>query len=72
MQDDWLLDVLTDLRTFADKKGLNATADALAEACLLAAADLKRDAMCEGLDRTGTDGDRTGKLFGGHTRPRLV
>lgn len=72
MQDDWLLDVLTDLRTFADKKGMNATADALAEACLLAAADLRRSAECERSERTGTYGDGTGKLFGVHSgRPLL-
>ncbi len=72
MQDDWLLDVLTDLRTFADKKGMNATADALAEACLLAAADLRRDAMSERLERTGTDGNGAGKLSGVHSGRRLL
>ncbi len=43
MRDDWILDVLADLRSFAEQKGMDATADILTDACLLAAADLKRD-----------------------------
>lgn len=43
MQDEWILDVLADLRSFAEQKGMDATADILTDACLLAAADLKRD-----------------------------
>ncbi|ALI56953.1 hypothetical protein SAMN05444421_10761 [Celeribacter marinus] len=41
MNDDWILDVLADLRVFVEKKGMHATADILTDACLLAAADLK-------------------------------
>jgi hypothetical protein len=41
MTNDWIIDVLSDLRSFARQKGLNATADELEEVCLVALAELQ-------------------------------
>jgi hypothetical protein len=40
MRKDWILDVLTDLRTFAEQNGMAASADHLADACLVVASEL--------------------------------
>ncbi|RPE67290.1 hypothetical protein EDD53_1695 [Pacificibacter maritimus] len=40
MRNDWILDVLTDLRTFAELNGMPATADHLSDACLVVAVEL--------------------------------
>lgn len=40
MTHDWVLDVLVDLKTFAARNGLKALADHLADAELIAAAEL--------------------------------
>lgn len=40
MQNDWILDVLTDLRTFAHQNGLGALAEHLDDTRLVAAAEL--------------------------------
>ena len=40
MANDWILDVLADLRAFADKNGLSETADQLGDATLIAAVEL--------------------------------
>ncbi len=40
MQHDWLIDVMADLRTFADAKGLRASAAALDDALLVTLAEL--------------------------------
>ncbi|AVW92058.1 hypothetical protein [Celeribacter baekdonensis] len=40
MRNDWILDVLTDLRTFAEQNGLTASAEQLGDACLVVAAEL--------------------------------
>lgn len=40
MKNDWIIDVLTDLRAFADKNGLSELARQLDEAALVAAAEI--------------------------------
>ena len=40
MANDWILDVLTDLKTYANKNGLSALADQLSETTLIAAAEI--------------------------------
>lgn len=42
MRNDWILDVLTDLRTFAEQNGMSASADHLSDACLVVAAELSQ------------------------------
>ena len=41
MENEWIIDVLTDLRGFAENKGMNATASALKDICLIALAELE-------------------------------
>ncbi len=41
MQNEWLIDVLTDLRRFSEEKGMPATASALEDVCLIALAELE-------------------------------
>ncbi len=41
MENEWIIDVLTDLRCFADKKGMKATASALEDVCLIALAEME-------------------------------
>lgn len=40
MANDWILDVLADLKTYAKKNGLSALADQLEDASLVAAAEI--------------------------------
>ncbi len=40
MADDWILDVLSDLKAFASKNGLSKTAEQLDDATLIAAAEI--------------------------------
>ncbi len=40
MANDWILDVLTDLKTYAKKNGLSALADQLDETTLIAATEI--------------------------------
>ncbi|SDX08594.1 hypothetical protein [Celeribacter indicus] len=40
MRNDWILDVLTDLRSFAEQNGLKASAEQLGDTCLVVAAEL--------------------------------
>ena len=39
MAHEWIIDVLSDLRTFAERNGLDATAAQLQDACLVALAE---------------------------------
>jgi len=41
MENEWIIDVLTDLRAFAEKKGLNTTVSALEDVCLIALTELE-------------------------------
>lgn len=66
MRNDWILDVLTDLRTFARDNGLPELAERLDDAQLVAVAELGRsarahpvlvvDAACEGDAKGVRDG----------------
>ncbi len=40
MSNEWIIDVLTDLRRFAQKNGMSATAAELEDACLVALGEL--------------------------------
>lgn len=40
MAHDWILDVIADLKTYANKNGLSALADELGEASLIAATEI--------------------------------
>jgi hypothetical protein len=54
MTHDWVLDVLTDLKAFAERNGLMALADQLDDAAMIAAAEI---ASSEGrLPDRGIDG----------------
>ncbi len=57
MENEWMIDVLTDLRCFAEKRGMNATASALEDVCLIALAELEaRRGAGTGLD-AGHEGE---------------
>ena len=45
MQNDWILDVLADLKNFADANGLGALAQQLDDAKLIAAAEISSGAI---------------------------
>lgn len=40
MSNEWIIDVLTDLKSVADKNGLHATASELKDVCLIALAEI--------------------------------
>lgn len=69
MQNEWILDVLTDLRTFAHHNGLGALAEHLDDTRLIAAAELAlhdRDSSLHERASAVTFGQATG---GARTRP---
>lgn len=64
MQNEWILDVLADLKTFASANGLPALAEQLDDTTLVAAAEIASCAQ-ETHDRAnGTEG-RVGQTHGG-------
>jgi len=58
MRNDWILDVLGDLRTFAEENDLLNTASQLADASVIFLAEASQDAMSEHVNnvRLGEDG----------------
>jgi hypothetical protein len=66
MRNDWILDVLTDLRTFAELNGMPATADHLSDACLVVAVELANTGAEAQLDQASTHEIDVRKLSGGH------
>ena len=44
MQNDWILDVLADLKSFATANGMNALAEQLDDATIIAAAEIASEA----------------------------
>ncbi|SFJ33799.1 hypothetical protein [Celeribacter neptunius] len=66
MRNDWILDVLTDLRTFAEQNGLKASAEQLSDACLVVAAELSKKDSEALSNRVGVHDDGVAKLSGGH------
>ncbi|PWR01356.1 hypothetical protein DKT77_17490 [Meridianimarinicoccus roseus] len=53
MQQDWVLDVLADLRTFARQNAYSALAEQLDDTILVAAADIHRVASCRAGKKNG-------------------
>ncbi len=60
MANDWILDVLSDLKAFATENGLLALADQLDEAALVAATEIS-SLEGQGRNVTGWDIGETGK-----------
>jgi hypothetical protein len=65
MRNDWILDVLTDLRTFAEQNGMAASADHLSDACLVVAAELSKTGAGAQLDQASVHEVGFGELSGG-------
>lgn len=58
MVHDWILDVLTDLRTYASKNGLAATEEQIGQALAVAASELDvRSEMAQGTAHIGYVGE---------------
>lgn len=66
MHNDWILDVLADLRSFALLNGLDATANHLADAALVTAAELAQQEQATQVDRAGVHDSRFGTVSGGY------
>ncbi len=67
MRNDWILDVLTDLRSFAEQNGLTASAEQLSDACVVVAAELSHVEPQAVLTQVGVNDVRIAELSGGHT-----
>lgn len=61
MSNEWIIDVLSDLRSFARKKGLTATAAELEEVCLVALSELQECPDRAGKVVTARHGAKAGK-----------
>ena len=57
MENEWMIDVLTDLRCFAEKRGMKATASALEDVCLIALAELEASRGAGAGLNTGHEGE---------------
>lgn len=66
MRNDWILDVLTDLRTFAELNGMPATANQLSDAYLVVAVELANKGAEVQLDQACTHENDVRKLSGGY------
>lgn len=64
MRNEWILDVLTDLRTFAEQNGMPASADHLSDACLVVATELANIGAEAQSDRACANDAKFGKLSG--------
>lgn len=64
MRDDWVLDVLGDLRTFARQNAFSALAEQLDDTIIVAAADIHR----RGSGKTGRAHDHEGQAGVAHHR----
>lgn len=56
MRQDWVLDVLADLRAFAQQNAYGALAEQLDDTILVAAADIHRVASCRAGQKNGHEG----------------
>lgn len=65
MRNDWILDVLEDLRSFADQSGMKASAEQLADTCLVVAAELSSTSSDVLPERAGGHEDGITRLSGG-------
>lgn len=61
MANDWILDVLADLKAFAKTNGLSKTADQLDDATLIAALELEADHR--GRAKSSVHHERTARLL---------
>lgn len=71
MQHEWFIDVLADLKAFADAKGMGASAEALEDASLIVLAELNSIAQAEARMAVGEHESQTGSvtfLFAGGRR----
>jgi hypothetical protein len=66
MRNDWILDVLTDLRTFAEQNGMDASAEHLADACLVVATELANKDTGARVKRASTHEVEFREGFGNH------
>ncbi len=66
MRNDWILAVLTDLRTFAELNGMPATAEHLSDASVVVAIELANKGDETPLDQASTHEIDFRKLSGGH------
>ncbi|GAA3863165.1 hypothetical protein [Celeribacter arenosi] len=66
MRHDWILDVLADLRVFAKQNGMEATADHLADACLIVATEITNGGQDVKTDRAGVHDGEFGNVSGGY------
>lgn len=71
MSDEWIIDVLTDLRRFARERGMTATAAELEDVCLVALAELAEARGEEGMIATGHEAG-TGAADRGAGQRRLA
>lgn len=62
MQHDWIIDVLSDLRTFADNHSLGRLAEQLDDTILMAAGEIKN--IDSASVAVGTDEPEDNRLFG--------
>lgn len=62
MANDWIIDVLADLKTFAADNGLLALAKQLDDTALIAAAEISSNEEL-GTDLVGWEVERTGKNY---------
>lgn len=66
MRNDWILDVLTDLRAFAELNGMPATVDQLSDACLVVAVELENMSPETQVDQACKHEIEIGTLSGCH------
>ncbi|MEC7760761.1 MAG: hypothetical protein VX874_02460 [Pseudomonadota bacterium] len=62
MQHEWLIDVLADLKSFADAKGMGASAEALEDASLIVLAELNALTQAEAAAAVGEHEGQTGSV----------
>ncbi|EAQ13200.1 hypothetical protein RB2654_09029 [Rhodobacterales bacterium HTCC2654] len=62
MQHEWLIDVLADLKAFADAKGMGASAEALDDASLIVLAELNSLARADAAAAVGEHEGQTGSV----------
>ncbi|MCA0042666.1 hypothetical protein [Celeribacter litoreus] len=67
MRNDWILDVLADLRTFAEQNGLSASAEQLGDTCLVIAAELSNRETQGIVKQAGAHEGRVAGIAGGYS-----
>lgn len=67
MRDDWIIDVLTDLQSFATRNGMLESAAHLGEACAIVTSELARAGQVNGIKQTGFYDGQVRESSGGYT-----